>query len=371
MFIFWLLLTTVAVLYGQSLLFKRLVFKNLTYRREFRRKTCFRGDEVELVETLENNKRFPVPWLRVESLLSANLGFRKSENFDVSKGSLFQNHRSFFSLAGYTRITRTHHLTPTRRGCYKLDTVTLTGGDLLGNAQRHMQLPLQSELIVYPRPAEVPFHELPSRSWQGDYSIRRFIVPDPFVIVGAREYQAGDSMKQVNWKASARTGELMVHQYDFTADRCLMVIVNVEDVEGMWRSVSNESLIEKGIEWAAGAAEAAISQGMEVGFAANMPLRTESGSVRIDADRGHEHLLMLYEAMARLELDRTEPMLSLLEREIRIGYANRDVLVISAYWNEELEAAAQALRLLGNSVTAWQLTEERDEQSPNRKERSA
>lgn len=371
MFIFWLVLTTIAVLYGQSLLFKRWVFQHLAYRREFRQKTCFRGDEVELVETLENNKRLPVPWLRVESLLSANLGFRKSENFDVSKGSLSQNHRSFFSMAGYTRITRTHRLTPLRRGCYKLDTVTLTGGDLLGNAQKHMQLPLQSELVVYPRPAEVPFHELPSRSWQGDYSIRRFIVPDPFVIVGAREYQAGDSMKQVNWKASARTGSLMVHQYDFTADRRLMLIVGVEDVEGMWRSVSNEQLIEKGIEWAAGAAEAAIAQGMEVGFAANMPLPGEPGSVRIEADRGHEHLVMLYEAMARLALNRTESLLSLIEREVLLAYAHHDILVISTYWNEELEDEAQTLRLLGNSVTVWQLTDEQDAQSPDREGRSA
>ncbi len=307
------------------------------------------------METLDNRKRLPVPWLRVESQLSAFLGFRASENFDVSRGELSQNHRSFFSLPGHTRITRTHRLTPIKRGCYRLSTVTLTGGDVLGMSQRHLQLPLNSELVVYPRPAAVPFHELPSRSLQGDYSIRRFIVPDPFVIAGARDYQAGDSMKQVNWKASARTGELMVHQYDYTADRCLMVIINVEDAEGMWRSVTNEALIEQGIEWAAGAAEAAAAQGMEVGLAANMPLMAEFGSLRFEPGRGQEHLYMLYEAMARLQLVRTEPLRDLLEQEARMGYANRDVLVISSYWNDELEAAAQSLRRLGNSVTLWEL----------------
>jgi uncharacterized protein (DUF58 family) len=358
MFILWFVLTSAAVLYGQSLLFRKLVLQRLSYQRQFRQRSCVRGEEVELVELIENRKWLPVPWLRVESQLSAHLGFRKGENFDVSKGELYQNHRSFFSLGGHTRVTRTHRITPSRRGCYSLSTVTMTGGDLLGNTQQHIQIPLEGELIVYPRPAEVPFHELPSRSWQGEHAIRRFIVPDPFVISGAREYQPGDTMKQVNWKASARTGSLQVHQYDYTADRNLMLVLNVDDAEGMWRSVSNEALIEHGIEWAAGAADAAISQGMEVGFTTNMPLMGCSDSTRIEADRGYEQLTALYEAMARLELIRTELFMSLLERESLLAYSNRDILVISAYWNEELEAAAVRFRANGNSVTVWQLTDE-------------
>lgn len=358
MFILWFVLTSAAVLYGQTILFRKLVLNRLSYQRQFRQRTCVRGEEVELVELIENRKWLPVPWLRVESQLSAHLGFRKSENFDVSKGELYQNHRSFFSLGGYTRVTRTHRITPLRRGCYNLSTVTLTGGDLLGNAHTHMQIPLDGELIVYPRPAEVPFHELPSRSWQGEHAIRRFIVPDPFVISGAREYQSGDTMKQINWKASARTGMLQVHQYDYTADRNLMLLLNVDDAEGMWRSVSNEALIEQGIEWAAGAAEAAILQGMEVGFVTNMPLLNSSESTRIEADRGYEQLTALYEAMARLGLVRIEAFLLLMEREAQLAYSNRDVLVISTYWNEELEAAAVRLRANGNSVTVWPLTAE-------------
>lgn len=356
MFILWFVLTSAAVLYGQSILFNKLVLKRLSYQRQFRQRSCVRGEEVELVEQIENRKWLPVPWLRVESQLSAHLGFRKSENFDVSKGELYQNHRSFFSLGGYTRVIRTHRITPTRRGCYNLSTVTMTGGDLMGNTHRHIQIPLEGELVVYPKPAEVPFHELPSRSLQGEHSIRRFIVPDPFVIAGAREYQPGDTMKQVNWKASARSGSLQVHQYDYTADRSLMVVLNVEDAEGMWRTVSNEGLIEQGIEWAAGVAEAAITQGMEVGFAANMPIMDSLDSTRIEPDRGYEQLTTLYEAMARLGLTRTEAFLSLLTREALLAYSNRDVLIISTYWNEELDAASARLLSNGNSVTVWQLT---------------
>ena len=63
--------------------------------------------------------------------------------------------------------------------------------------------------------------------------MRRWIVDDPFMLAGVREYQYGDSMRDVNWKATAKTGNLQVNQRDFTADRRLMVYLNVEDHEKM------------------------------------------------------------------------------------------------------------------------------------------
>lgn len=358
MIFFWFIVAAVVILYAQSHLFKRFVLRRISYERHFKVKTCYRGDEVELIEQLSNSKWLPVPWLRVESQLSSHLRFQRQENFAVSSGELSQNHKSFFSLSPYTKITRKHRIIPVRRGWYKLQTVTLTGGDLLGLHSRSLQIPLNSELLVYPRPAEVPIHRLPYHSWQGDQSVRRWIISDPFVIAGARDYQPGDTYKQVNWKATAKTGRLQVHQYDYTADRRLMIYLNVDDAEGMWRSVTNEALIERGIEWAAGAADAVIHQGMEVGFSANMPLAGEKSSVHIEPNGGHEHLLGIYEAMSKLLLERTELFSQLLEQAALGGYKERDVLIITSHWNDTLEQHAQRLRYNGNAVAVWMLTEQ-------------
>ncbi|MFD0587084.1 DUF58 domain-containing protein [Paenibacillus sp. GCM10027627] len=362
MFIFWFALFALMLLYGQVLLFRRFIFHQLEYSRAFKQTVCFRGDEIELVERLDNKKRLPIPWLRVESQLSSQLAFRKGENFDVSSGEVYQNHRSLFSLGGYTRLTRTHTIRPMRRGVYELNSVTMTGGDLFGHTHVCMQIPLNDRLVVYPKPADVPFDELPSCSWQGDHSVRRFIVPDPFVVAGARAYSAGDSMKQINWKATARRGELQVHKYDFTADRKLLICLNGEDGEQMWKSISNEKLIEHGIEWAAGVAERAVAQSMEVGFCTNMPMDPSRQSVSVEPGRGQEHLVLIYETLARLILERTESFKELLETESLKAYSNCDVLVISAYWNDELELSANRLRAKGNSVSVWQLNELTDDE---------
>lgn len=357
MMLFWFVVIALAVLFVQSVLFRKLALRRLRYTRHFQQRVCFRGDVIELVEELRNEKWLPVPWLRAESLLPSPLRFRQSDNFAVSSGQHYQNHRSFFSLAPYTKITRTHRITPVRRGWYKLNTVTLTGGDLLGQTLSSAQIPLNSEIVVYPRPAELPMDDVPYQSWQGEMSVRRFIVPDPFVIAGTREFHSGDTLKQVNWKATARTGVLQANQYDYTADRSLMIYLNVEDGAGMWRAVTNEPLIEAGIEWAAGAAASVAAQGLQVGFAANMPLEGSLEEAYAEPAGGQEHLHMLYEMMARLKLERTYNFGALLEAAALSGYTGRDVLMITSYWSEELERHAERLRGNGNSVTVWIMQE--------------
>lgn len=358
MLVFWFVVVTAAVLFVQSRVFRRYGLSRLTYTRRFEKKAVFKGESLELVEQLTNAKWLPLPWLRVESQLSAFLQFQRQDNFEVSSGELYQNHKSFFTLMPYSRITRRHRIKCLKRGLYRLESVTLTSGDLAGVSYRFRQIFLKDELVVYPSVADVPVSRLPSHSWQGDTVVRCWIVHDPFVMSGTRDYQPGDTLKQVNWKATARAGRLQSHQYDFTADRKLMVYLNVDDHEAMWRDVADTDLIERGIEWAAGAVHAVISEGLEAGFAANMPLTGTRESVRIEPRGGSGQLYELLEAMARLELTRTELFADLLRREADEGREGRDVLVISAYWNEALEREARRMRLSGNAVAVWLLQEE-------------
>ncbi len=360
MIFLWFIMASVAILYLQNIFFERLALRRIHYDRRFMQHTCTQGEEIILIEQLTNAKWLPIPRLRVESLLDAKLQFQRLDNFAVSSGQHYQNHTSFFSLMPHTKITRKHRLTPKRRGWYKLNTVTLTGGDLLGMGNSSVQIPLNSELIVYPKSVMVPVEQLPSHSWQGEQSVHRWIISDPFVFAGTRAYQAGDTFKQINWKATAKTGQLQVHQHDYTADRRLMIYLNIDDSEEMWRTVTNEDLVERGIEWAAGAADAVIQQGMEVGFSANMPIKGELDSVHIEPQSGYEQLNALLECMAKLELERSELFSQLLERAAQSAYRERDVLIITTFWNHALEQFAERIRYNGNAVVVWHLHEEAD-----------
>ncbi|WP_248926773.1 DUF58 domain-containing protein [Paenibacillus hamazuiensis] len=352
MSIHWILFVAVVLVFLQGYFFRKYGQKKLTYERFFSTRSCYAGEEVEMVERIANRKLLPVPWLRLELLIHAGLQFQSQANLNIDSGTLFQNHRSLFSLMPYTQMTRRHKIVCLRRGCYRLSSATLTCGDVLGIYTTSEQIAVDAELLVFPKPAPLEEIGLPSHSWQGDFTVRRWIVDDPFMIAGVREYRFGDPMKGINWKATARSGKLQVHQHDFTADHRVMIYVNVEDHEKMWSQVNDEELIERGISYAAAIAHETIAQGIETGFGTNAySIDAPKEPVRVEPENGSGQLTYLLETMARLVIARSIPFDAFLEEEAERFVTNADIVVVSAYVSEKMERAIARLRSNGNSVS--------------------
>ena len=238
-----------------------------------------------MIETIVNRKLAPIPWLRLESTIHAGLHFAKMSNLAVSSGSLFQNHRSLFSLMPYTSNSPTPRGTCAKRGWYKLETMAATMGDLVGVQAATTIHRMQLELLVYPRLVSRDDIPLLSSRWQGDITVKRWIMPDPFLVSGAREYRYGDTMNSIHWKATARSQRLQVYNRDFTADPRLLLAVNTQITETMWDAVTDPELVEKALSYAATFAEYAVSQGIPVGFGYNGSLQGQPGVPRVPRPR--------------------------------------------------------------------------------------
>jgi uncharacterized protein (DUF58 family) len=349
----FVLLTFVLLLLLQAVFFRRTGLARIRYDRRLSARVCHLDDEIEMVETIENRKWLPVPWLRVESQIPAGLRFGEQANLDISSGSIYQNHKSLFSLMPYTRIIRRHAVKCIKRGYYRADSVSMTAGDLFGIASSTKRLDIGFELVVCPKPLLPEEWDLPTHSWMGEAVVRRWIVDDPFLIAGTREYRYGDPLKGINWKASARTGKLQVHKRDHSADHRLMIVLNVEDHEGMWSVATNEALVDYALSLAAGMARYAAENGLEVGFAANAAEAGRADEERpafIAPDAGQPHLFSIYESMGRLKTERLLPLHELL---LQIGDRlddRTDIAVLTTYENERIAQAAARLEQLGHAV---------------------
>jgi len=347
----WLLINAGLLLGLITFIYNRYALKKVGYSRHFSKLSAFAGDEVEMVERIVNRKLLPLPWVRLESMMASGLVFGAQNNLDIRSGDKLQNHISLFSLRPYRQIVRRHRVFCAKRGYYRLESATMTAGDPIGFAQPSKRFPLSLTLTVYPEVVPVEDLPLPNHSWLGDITVRRWIIEDPFLVSGTREYRSGDSLRSVNWKATARAGSLQVHQKDFTADHRLKICLNLETHEKMWKTVLDPERIERAIQYAASVAVYAVNQGIDTGLLCNgWIVGAEHEPVRIDSSGGTAHMELMLEALAKLQLETVVTMPDLLEAELRGHPTDTDYLIISCHRGELLEEKVEELQRRGNGV---------------------
>lgn len=336
----------------QTVVFRLFGLKAVRYRRYFTANAVYEGQRVELIEEIANAKLLPVPWLKVEARMSRHLRFRSQENLAIADDTY---HRSLFTMGPWRKITRTHTVSCVRRGCYAVENVVLSTGDLFGFGEKSQTVANPMELIVYPRIQDFNALAVPSRRWQGDVVVRRHIEPDPFLVNGIRPFLRGDTLRDVHWAATARTGALKVKTRDYTANPRLLLVVNVQLTEDQWGELNEEQClsIEESLSLAATYAEWALKNGVETGFLCNGRWSVmDDRPVEVPVGGGQGHLMQMLEAMARLKIVRRRSFHQWLDDEVLCrGVAGMDVLVISHYWSPNLEERAGRLRRMENSVT--------------------
>ena len=333
---------------GYGFLLKHLALKGLTVERHFSSPAVYAGETGEMVEVVCNDRPLPVPWLRVESRIPAGIRLGRQANMTVS-GNLY--YQSMFMLLPFQRITRHHHVRFVKRGRYDLGNAALTAGDLLGFAVCGREQQMSVPLTVYPAlPDEKDLPE-PLTFLTGEWARQRQLLTDPFLYRGIREYRPGDPVRDIHWPASARTGETMVRVHDPSARLKLLVVINSQLRADQWENLMDyeQGTIENEISLAAGLCVTALRNGLEAGFAANMPEDGDKGTViRLpEAGPGREEELL--SAFAGLRILRTLSFTEFL-RTIDVPEGT-DVVILTSYTNEADDRQAERLRAEGCRVT--------------------
>lgn len=347
----WILFIACILCAGQAVLFGFFNMRSLSYRRYLSKQTAYEGEKIELIEVLRNRKLLPVPWLRAESRISPYLRFGKQHNSE-REISAEQYHKSVFFLSPYRQVTRRHAITCLHRGYYDVGSVALTAGDMMGMNTRTKQLRYDCTLEVWPRLLSDEELNTPSTRWQGEMAVRRYIQPDPFLVANIRGYMQGDPMRDIHWRATARTGALQVKVRDYMADPKVLVLLNTQTREDQWGELMDyeQETIEQGIRIAATLCERAVRFGSEAGFASNACMIGEKGQGRtiyVPARRSSDQLEQLFSAMARMLIHYETSFQTFLEN---FDVSGADILILSAYDSDGIRRRMREMELQGNSV---------------------
>jgi len=347
----WIAVVVVLLAFGQTLYYHRRGLRRVQYARHFSRDRVFAGEEVELTEVLSNDKLLPVPWVRVESRISSRLQFQRQENLNIAM-DLF--HKSMFFLGSYSKITRRHRILCTRRGYYDCSLVSIVAGDLFGLAHDRTDCRTQAKLMVYP--PILSQDELPDAAlkWQGDVTARRWILPDPILVTGIRDYRSGDPQRDVHWGATARTGKLQVKQRDYTVSPRAMLVLNCQISPRLMGGMEPDQieLIENGVTMAASLASWCVRSGVDVGFMSNGENQMNEGvTVYVEPRCSETHLDRILTELSLLRIKMVLGIETMLDKQLKAGLTDMDLLILSPYWDDGLELRAQQLRRQNNSVT--------------------
>ena len=280
--------------------------QDLRCRRIFSERALI-GDVVDVTVRVDNLGLLPCPWVRVHDRLPVEL---------VSP-PLFE---SVFAIGPRASQDFTYQLTCRQRGWYSLGPLTLSLGDVLGMNERRRIFSTAEHLTVYPR--ILPLDELgfPSKSPFGHLRSRQPLYEDPSRAIGVRPYQSGDSLRSINWKATASSGDLQVRKLEPAMTLETVIFLNVNLPEYVRQS--SYSAAETAIVTAASIANHLVTLRQEVGLLTNGldPAASESS---IDdrlagylPHKGRGQLISVLELLGRLEVAHDRPFWPRVRQDI-------------------------------------------------------
>lgn len=345
-----LMLMGVLLVYGiLQYIYKKKWTENLSVDIRFSTDHAVPGDIIYLQETVINNKRLPLPYIYLKFQFSKNFKFVEKDGNSRISDQMYRN--DVFSLLFYQKVTRRIPLLCTKRGVYDIKGSEVVFAGIFMNETIVKTFSEKSRIIIYPEVINLGNLEVPFKNVMGNIEKRKYLLQDRFVFRGIRDYESFDSMKDINWKASAKTGSLMVNEFNETASQKVTILLNLEP-EGMLRQ---DRLSEESISIAAGFAQMLIERGIEVALLCNGCDIFNKEPVTLEYGSGNLHLNSINTALATIDLSLDMPDFTAMvnnqkEKDKKTPDTDSIYIMISANKRQKLVAAV--LDLVSNPAEA-------------------
>src|SRR6185312_1678090 len=160
------------------------------------------GDTLEVAVTLRNTGGLPILWALVEDVLPEG-ALRKPARISV-KGKRIQ----VVNLGPRQTKPIKYKVLFELRGYYPIGPSMLETGDVFGLHRRHRIVGEPVYIMVYPKVLPLPKYDFASQRPIGEVRLQNRLFEDVTRSAGVRQYQIGDPLSRIHWRATARTGLL-------------------------------------------------------------------------------------------------------------------------------------------------------------------
>ncbi len=304
----------------------------LRFQRLFNQRVFLEEDVVVDLQ-VENTGWLPLPWLRIHEGLPVELTGPQS----------FQR---VTQLGPRQRKSFQYTITASRRGYFPIGPLFFSSSDILGLSGRDQRREGGAEyLTVYPRILPLTRVHFPSQSPLGTLRHHQPVFEDPSRVIGVRPYLVGDSLRRVDWKSTATSGQMQVKLFEpsIALETVIFLNLNAEDYYYRHRIAASEL----GVVIAASIANWVVGKQQSVGLYAhgNDPLGPENRPSFIPARTGRSHLIRILEVLARVQVSEGTPFIhEVRNRTVHLPWGTTLTVITGSADDTVLQVLYQARR---------------------------
>ena len=238
-FISWFIFYTFLPFAAYSMVLMFYPLQAFDVERRISKRECQAGESVEMTLVFSRKNRLPLLYMVVEEELPMEL---------IKRTLVFPGFKRSFKL--------TYTLDNLPRGEHFLHAVRFSVGDFFGLYEKEATMSAPLKITVFPTYQELNDKKLEHVFNQGQVGSTKKRQREHSVVSGIREYQPGDQLSWINWKATARTSEIMTKEFE-EQKSCDTFILLDEHISPFY---------EDAIVLAASLVHALIKRGMDVGL---------------------------------------------------------------------------------------------------------
>lgn len=314
----------------QHEVYKRIWNKNLDVDISFDDACIEVGETGGITEVINNAKLLPLSVLHVKFSADRSFDFIEHKNSTVTD-CYYRN--DAFSVMGNERITRHLKFIASKRGLYEIGKVNIITRDFFLTGNIASSLKQNSFMYVLPEKIYSEQLHIMLNKIHGELINRRSLLEDPYTFRGIREYDVTDTIRKINWKASAKSENLMVNMYDHTSEAKVCILLNLETNI----MLKPETLRETAIKMSAAITEYFINHGIPVMVESNGTDCISGKCESVTYGASGDHALTIYKYLARIkENTGIETYIELINGKVKNLDKNVTYFFVTPYYKEDL-----------------------------------
>jgi len=311
------------------------MFASLQVSREIDKDRLQDGDDLIVRLHVKRRIWFPLGWHLIAETLPEKLA------------GYYEPHRKLVFPWFKREFTIQYVIPSLPRGHYQLRECVITSGDFFGFVQRSKTFQLSNEVLIYP--SYRLFSHWPTDAGRigGHMNISHRRSDEVAAVRGVRDYQLGDKLSQIHWRASARGVGLKTKEYEHQAVNQFFYFL---DVEKRSYQQGRPQLFELAVKLTASLVYYTSRRQFLYGF-----ICKQKEHIRIPPGNTQTHFFRVFDQLARVMPEGEEPFVWMLGKaavDIPKGFT---IVVVTPSLDKELLMSLIQLRNSGRYVQLFRI----------------